>query len=93
MFFIFIVSLVTIILVIELDRLYERRNTLYTEGASKLRYIKNTSKGVYIENTCGRMYTRSRNKIIYIEFAGCHCLVLLISENRLIYIPLKINAG
>jgi hypothetical protein len=59
-------------------------NTLYTEGASKLGYIK----GVY-----NKVYTRNRNKIVYIEFAGCRRLVLLIAENRSVYTPSKIGAG
>jgi hypothetical protein len=56
---------------------------LYSEGASKLGYTK---------GACSRMYTRSRNKVVYIEFAGCRRLVLLIAENRSVYILSKVNA-
>jgi hypothetical protein len=57
---------------------------LYTEGTSKLGYIEGAYSGVY---------TRSRNKIIYIEFASCRYLVLLIAENRSVYVPSKVSIG
>jgi hypothetical protein len=66
---------------------------LYTEGTSKLGYIKGTNKRIYIEGVYSRMYTRNRNKVVYIEFASCRYLVLLITENRLVYTFSKINTG
>jgi hypothetical protein len=66
---------------------------VYTEGTNKLGYIKGTSKGIYIEGIYNRMYTRNRNKVVYIKFASCWCLVLLITENKSVYTPSKINSG
>jgi hypothetical protein len=72
MFFIFTFSLVVLVLAVELDRLYKSiSNILYTKDTSKLGYVKNTSKGIYMEGTYNKIYTRNRNKIVYIEFAGC----------------------
>jgi hypothetical protein len=68
-------------------------NILYTEGASKLGYVEDTSKRVYIKGIYGGIYTISRNKVVYIEFASCRRSALLIAENRLVYVPLKIGAG
>jgi hypothetical protein len=68
-------------------------DVLYTEGANELGYIKNTSKRIYIETVYNRMYTIGRNKVIYMEFTSCCCLVLLIVENRLVYAPSKIDIG
>jgi hypothetical protein len=68
-------------------------DVLYAEGASELGYIEGTSEGIYIEGAYNRMYTRSRNKVVYIEFISCYCSVLLITENKLIYTPSKINIG
>jgi hypothetical protein len=63
MFFIFTISLVVLIFVVELGRLYKSiNNVLYTEGISKLGYIK---------SACNRMYIRGRNEVVYIEFASC----------------------
>jgi hypothetical protein len=68
-------------------------NALYTESTSKLGYIEGTSEGVYIEGVYSRIYARSRNKVVYMEFASCYRLVLLIAENKLVYTPLKISMG
>jgi hypothetical protein len=76
-----------------IDYIKSINNILYTEGTSKLGYIKNTSKGIYIESAYNRMYTRNKNKVIYIEFASYRYLVLLITENRLVYILSKISTG
>jgi hypothetical protein len=75
------------------DYIESINNILYTEGTSKLGYIKSTSKRIYIEGAYNRVYTRNRNKVIYIELSGCYYLVLLITENRLVYTPSKINIG
>jgi hypothetical protein len=68
-------------------------NILYTKNTNELGYIENTSERVYIKGVCSRVYARSRNKVVYIEFASCCYLVLLIAENRLVYVFSKVNAG
>jgi putative component of toxin-antitoxin plasmid stabilization module len=59
-------------------------DVLYAEGISELRYIK---------GACNGIYTRGRNKVIYIEFASCRRSVLLITKNRLAYALSKIDTG
>jgi hypothetical protein len=57
---------------------------LYAEGASELGYM---------EGACNGVYARGRNEVVYMEFAGYYCLVLLIAENRSVYALSKINIG
>jgi hypothetical protein len=66
---------------------------LYTEGTNKLGYMEDMSKRVYIEGVYSGVYAISRNKVVYVEFAGYCCLVLLIAENRSTYTLSKINIG
>jgi hypothetical protein len=68
-------------------------NILYTEGINKLGYIEITNKRIHINGAYNGVYARNRNKVVYMEFASCCCLVLLIAENKLVYILLKIGVG